>query len=127
MTQRYSVSGTLSPDATTADTGVAAGTYNEESYWTWTNDAGTWYLWYWKPFFGSSQWSIGPSAPGGLSEIFWIRSPGEEVVGDYIDNGPSSTGTATVAEYVEPAPTEYAVLTINDGPLAGQYIVLKTR
>jgi hypothetical protein len=44
---RLTITGTvdLSPDCTTPDTGEPAGTHNGQSYWTWTNDAGTWYLW----------------------------------------------------------------------------------
>jgi hypothetical protein len=128
MTQQYSVSGTLDPDATTANTGPAAGTYNGQSYWSWLVGEQEWFLWWGS---GGLQWFIARQLGGPISRgtphfnrFALTGDPLDGIAGDYtpID----ATGTATVAEYVAP-PAEYAVLTINDGPLAGQYVVLKTR
>jgi hypothetical protein len=119
MTQRLTVSGTLVPDATTADTGVAAGIHNEEPYWSWTNDAETWYLWW-----GGTGWNIG-NALGGAT-LVWIR-PDVNIVGEYFPIG-STTGTATVAEYEEPpAPGSEKLLVLEwlTGPHAGKYTLLK--
>lgn len=91
----YSVSGTLTPDATTANTGEPAGTFNGQDYWTWTNDAGTWYL-----LFGTS-WRIykGSLTPPPF-DPWWNRGVAN-ILGEY---SPviAATGTATVAEYVPP-------------------------
>ena len=117
---RYAVSGTLSPDATTADTGEPAGTFSGQPYWTWTNDAGTWYLW---TVFGVYLISADPPAfiqPG----LFWQNSVGEYVVpGTYSPVG-ANTGTATVAEYVAPTPDEYITVRWR---ASGEFTVLKMR
>jgi len=123
---RYSVSGILTPDATTADTGVAAGTHNGQPYWEW-ND---WYLLA-AGTPGRTYWVIANRLSQGFIEnssdrVWRVTSGGP--IGEYNPVANMGTiGTATVAEITEPTPTEYAVLTINDGPLAGQYIVLKKR
>ena len=126
MTQRYSVSGTLTPDATTADTGVAAGTVEGKPYWTWINDVGTWYL-HWVPLF--SGWLIANALFPAMTKA-WVR-PNEDPVGEYIPLGileqEPVTGNPVVAEYVEPPPVAetYITLQIHSGPNAGKYIVLK--
>lgn len=125
----YSVSGTLSPVCSTENTGVPAGVYDGESYWTWTNDAGTWYLSKWGGNLLNPDlitWGIGPRLGiSGISEAGWQSDEQSETgpVGSYSPN-PDASGTATVTEIA--AFTTYATFTINDGPLAGQYIVLKT-
>jgi len=139
---RYSVSGTLTPDATTADTGEAVGTEAEKPYFDWTAGGRDWRM-CWNAV--TAEWAI---IPRGVTSSGFIRTPTqinsllnwggwwrgpqtESNAGEYAaqngSGGEEVTGTATVAEIVEPTPTEYAVLTINDGPLAGEYIVLKTR
>jgi len=124
---RYSVSGTLSPDATTADTGEPAGQFGGHPYWSW----GEWYLFN-AGVFGSSVWVVANrlsvSLVAGGVDRAWQAAVGGPA-GEYNPMvGMGTAGTATVAEYVAPpTPTEYAVLTINDGPLAGEYIVLKKR
>lgn len=120
---RYSVSGTLSPDATVADTGEAAGEHNGQPYWSWTNDAGTWYLWsstvkgviswYLSPTLGSSMWT-GPASVGATPN------------GDYLPPRfpPGITGTASVAEYVEPSAPECITLRWR---ASGEFTILKMR
>jgi len=96
---RYVVSGTVSPDCTTPDTGEPAGTYNGQNYWTWTNDAGTWYLWWFTSPRGNA-WTITAelgSAPDGLLWYQWTTEQIIPVSGEYPTNGDNSTGTATVA------------------------------
>jgi len=129
---RYSVSGTLTPDATTADTGEPAGTFGGQPYWRWLVGEQEWFLFYrpefsFPPFVNAERWVIGNelNTPAGFDSLEWHRLS-NEIAGDYAPSG--TTGTATVAEITGPPPaTEYAVLQINDGPLAGEYIVLKTR
>lgn len=117
---RYSVSGTLTPDATTADTGEPVGVWNGQPYWRWLVGEQEWYLWKYL-----TVWVI-TKALQNLMNNAWQNLSGD-IPGTYSPITGAS-GTATVAEYVEPPPaTEYAVLTINDGLFAGQYIVLKTR
>jgi hypothetical protein len=127
---RYSVSGDVTPDCTTADTGEQAGSQGGLPNWRWLAGGQEWWLqatgtgWllcvdYNGDGFLNFQDSI--SGPNWQSAGTDGKPPGEYTP----SNGAS--GTVIVAEYVEPPPTEYAVLTINDGPLAGEYIVLKTR
>ena len=113
----YRVDGTLTPDATTATTGEPAGTYGGQPYWSWTNDAGTWFLY--SPHAGN-DWRISPTLPSGKTDPFWNHLT--PITGEYGEtNGASGTATVTAI-----ASSTYAAFTINDGPLAGQYIVLKT-
>lgn len=115
----YIISGTLTPDATTANTGELAGTYNGQNYWTWTNDAGTWYLY----LTEAAVYAIAGQLPAGKAQPAW--QGGAAVAGDYLPN-PNATGTATVAEYVppvtEPALTarKYLVITALQSIQAGQ-------
>jgi len=109
---RYAVSGTLSPDATTADTGEAAGTYNGQPYWMWTNDAGTWYLY--KP---SANWYIANSLDGIQTKVW---NGGESIVGTYApDPLTGATGTATVTKIDEYIAVRWR--------LSGEITVLKMR
>lgn len=98
---RYSVSGTLTPDATTADTGDPAGTHNGQPYWSWTNDAGTWFLWFSQEAFGRYRYAINH----GLDEsLMWSGSFLNPLpIGNYEANLGMCTGLSTVAEYVPPA------------------------
>ena len=75
----YSVSGTLSPDCTTSNTGEPAGTYNDEDYWTWTNDADTWYLfWNTNRFLHCEGRSVG----GGFCNFVFFKFDIEGVATD---------------------------------------------
>lgn len=96
---RYSVSGTLNPNATTPDTGEPAGTYGGKSYWQWVKD-GTTYRMYW--FF--VNWIITSAELGANPGTYWWLPnppPPDAPAGAYSAGG-SATGTATVAEYVPP-------------------------
>ena len=120
----YSVTGTTSPDCTTASTGEPAGTYGGEPYWSWVNGATTWYLWFDLGIGG--WWWISATPPGDSFEDAWGQILGT-VTGLYAPyTGLFYSGDSTIAEYIPPAASTYATLTIADGPLAGQYIVLKT-
>ena len=108
---RYSVSGTLSPDATTADTGEAAGTFSGQPYWTWTNDAGTWYL-----FLNGANWAIA-NAFDRFTKA-WYGGPA--IAGDYVEDALlGTTGTATVTQIDE----YYAV----KWKMSGEFTILKKR
>lgn len=92
---RYSVTGTITPNATTpTNTGEPAGTFNDQPYWSWTNDAGTWYLWS-RLDRGVRWWYVSEST-GSLAAAYWglrTNSP----AGNYVPKSPA-TGTATVSE-----------------------------
>jgi hypothetical protein len=124
MTQRYSVSGTpdLSPDCTTADTGVAAGESNGHPYWRWMVDDQEWLL-YKTAELVPEQWQISQNLGGaGFAEPAW-NGPTGDVAGDYEPQGfTEATGTATVAE---PEPEKLLVLEWLTGPHAGKYTLLK--
>lgn len=96
---RYSVSGTLTPDATTADTGDPAGTHNGQPYWSWTNDEGTWFLWFSQEAFGRYRYAINH----GLDEsLMWSGSFLNPLpIGNYEANLSMCTGLSTVAEVLE--------------------------
>ena len=121
---RYSVSGVSgapSPDCTTVDTGVAAGVYNGEPYWSWTNEAGTWYL---QKSTVSTWWLILSTLGGDWTDRWWFTSG--PIGSNYQPSG-SYSGVVAVAEYVAPPPETFLTLQIHSGPNAGEYIVLKTR
>jgi hypothetical protein len=119
MTQRYSVSGTLVPDATTADTGVSAGTHNDKPYWRWVVGEQEWFLNYITMF---NRYGITDN----LNPVNgWLRdAASEDPAGNYSPLS-GATGTATVAEYVPPAPEKLLVLEWHVGPHAGKYTLLK--
>lgn len=98
----YTVSGTVTPDCTGDYTD--AGEYNGQRYYTCTNEAGTWFLYSTDspPF---QLWRIS-AVLGATKGLCWTQS---SLLGEYLPAG-GAAGTATVAEYVEPPPTE-AVLT----------------
>ena len=108
----YVVTGTLNPDAT--GTYVENGTYLSRP--AYEREDGAYWIWW-----STAAWIISPSK-GGFITNYWFDADATPA-GTYAVRG-TYTGTATVAEYA--APTEYAVLTINDGPNAGKYIILKT-
>lgn len=115
---RLAVSGTLSPDASTADTGEPAGAFNSADYWSWTNDGGTWYLWY----DSLNKWVISDSLGAGpfQGRAGWGLLEGQ-VVGVYsILVG--VTGIATVAEYVAPTPDKYITV---EWTASGKFTVLR--
>jgi len=130
----YAVTGTLSPDVTTANTGEPDGYFGDPPYWQWLVGETLWILSYTqtiegpKPTTTYDNWFI-DTLFGGGSPWYWLKKTvadgSPDPVGEYAPMN-SATGTATVAEYVPPSNPTYATLTINDGPLAGQYIVLKT-
>jgi hypothetical protein len=97
---RYSVSGTLVPDATTENTGEPKGLCSQGyPYWEWTNEAGTWQLkWDTTPEkYCISKDGLGPSGENPC----WTNTGGElDVEGDYIPVTFAS-GTASVAEVLE--------------------------
>ncbi len=125
MTQRYSVSGTLVPDATTPDTGPPAGTHEGQDYWRWLVGEREWFLYWW-----GTRWqitdAIRPADSQAFGDVVWRGD--EEIVGDYTA-GTNATGTATVAEYEEsepePGPEKLLVLEWLTGPHAGKYTLLK--
>jgi hypothetical protein len=120
---RYSVSGTLTPDATTPDTGEPAGTYDAQPYWSWTNDAGTWYLWWYFDGIGGT-WEITNSAPGPGFPWWVIMWTSALLEGEYHANI-GAAGTATVAEYVPPAddtPDDFSFLAVVDADPETQYV-----
>ena len=120
---RYSVSGTLTPDATTADTGEPAGTYNGQPYWTW----GTWYL-----FLSdlriigqpSNLWAIADNLDRLEATFVWFGSTGVE--GAYTPAfGNPATGTATVAEYApssDDTPDAFAFSAVTDADPSTLYV-----
>jgi len=120
---RYSVSGTLTPDATTADTGVAAGTISGESYWAWKASGQTWWLqWTGTEWLLCADWNVDGlvNAEDRVAGAYWTNA---NMLGEYTPaNG--ATGTATVAEYVPP-PENLLVLEWLTGPHAGKYTLLK--
>jgi hypothetical protein len=123
MTQQLSVSGTLSPDATTANTGPPAGTHEGQPYWQWTNDAGTWFLSN-VNLSGGLQWAITSRLGAFVVGVgSWRRPDNEPAIGEYSPVG-SATGIATVAE-VPPAPAKLLVLEWHVGPHAGKYTLLR--
>lgn len=123
----YVVTGTLNPDAATENTGEPAGVSGGFPYWSWTNDAGTWYMYYSPDFFG---WWIGPVLGVDYPPNAWSGSGPEgpsAPVGTYSPTG-SYTGTCEVTEYVpppEPAVEKILSLEILVGPNAGKYVLLK--
>lgn len=125
---RLTVTGTpdLSPDCTTPDTGEPAGTYNGQNYWTWTNDAGTWFLWYKRVTFpppGYQKMYISAALGNSYGWQLTITDPAV-IIGNYTSNG-AYTGTATVAEYVPPAddtPDDFSFLAVVDADPETQYV-----
>jgi len=101
---RLTVTGTpdLSPDCTTPDTGEPAGMYQEQLYWTWTNEAGTWYLrWDNTP----ERYMIVSQADIVWMDPHWVSTGGDfDLLGTYTPAA-GAIGTAIVAEYVPPATT----------------------
>jgi len=85
----YSVSGTLTPDATTTNTGEPVGSYGSLPYWSWSAGGHTWYLWKWMGFAYVITETLGTW--GGPYAWFGHSS----VIGSYTRDY-SSTGTATV-------------------------------
>lgn len=126
---RLTISGTVSPDCTTLDTGEPAGTHSGYDYWTWEAGEQEWFLAF-VPADGKAGtpdfWSISLGLPDSTNytDVRW-RLDSAVVSGNYLPIR-DATGTVIVTEYTPPAATTYATLTITDGPLAGQYIVLKT-
>jgi hypothetical protein len=120
---RYSVSGTLSPDATTADTGEAPGVFIGQNYWTWTNDAGTWYLFAGTYAGETPTWNVSNLLGLGLGIPIWQGPNSSNPVGDYTPLA-NATGTATVAEITEPAADEYYVI---QWKASGEFTILKKR
>lgn len=116
----HSVSGPVSPDCTTPDTGEPAGTEQGQPYFDWDTADPTWSKWRMcRSGFGGNPWVIIPrdftENPaysgffrdfGDLSFLatsgigFWLTST-DAVVNSYAPQAPA-TGTATVAEYVPP-------------------------
>lgn len=119
---KLSIIGTLTPDATIADTGDPVGTYNSQPYWSWSAGGHTWYLFF-QPGFAGSQWVIGASPPAALYAASWIGGQGVPT-GEYSPEIIAS-GVLTVAE-VSPSPgTLVYTLQIHSGPDAGKYYVLR--
>jgi hypothetical protein len=121
---RYSVSGTLTPDATIADTGEPAGTVNGQPYWQYQAGGETWRLFY---SALAVKWLICAdwNGDGAIDERDSKDGPhwtSAALAGDYIPVG-GATGTATVAEYVPPA-DEYIVVKWR---ASGEFTVLKKR
>jgi len=123
----YSVSGILSPDATTENTGEPAGTYNGQDYWTWTGydyrgeepELLTFYLFF-STFF--SNWYISHELGNTAG---WSRSPNSsEIPGNYTSTYWLIEGIATVAEVVSsssrpPRIIKYYSLSITPNILEG--------
>ena len=109
----YTISGTLTPDAT-GTTGEPAGVFNGQNYWTWTTEGTAWYLAYNGPRYVIRN-TLGAGATG-----LWISDTiGIDPSGTYIPLI-NVTGTATVAL----APM-YMAFEISDGPDAGKFIALE--
>lgn len=92
------VTGTVTPDCTGDYTD--AGEYNGQRYYTCTNEAGTWYLW----FLASKdelRWSISVTL-GETLPATWMKVGSLSPIGIYVAGEPYS-GAATVAEYVAPS------------------------
>jgi hypothetical protein len=122
---RLVVTGTpdLSPDCTTPDTGAPAGTYNGYDYWTWTNDAGTWYLWMLPAALNrygiiSAALGVPPAIDGPPGWTYNFRFfPDDYPVASYAPQfGSGATGTATVAEYVPPVATVVTNILLGSTP-----------
>lgn len=95
MTQ-YQVSAVVDPVSPNCIglTGEPTGIYNGQSYWTWTNDTGTWFL------FFDTVWLLGTKlGPDAINFPLWVNF-GDGVVGFYNGGNYGSVGDITVAEYV---------------------------
>ena len=101
----YQIIGDPNPDCTTSDTGDVAGTHNGQPYWSWTNDAGTWYLYYTTSPSFDPCWLISNALSnwltegGGGGELGWYGGSGTGLnrIGDYNNTGGGASGTPTVA------------------------------
>lgn len=124
---RLTISGTVTPDCTIADTGEPAGTHSGQDYWTWEAGGQTWYLWnYVIPDERGDNWYwvISQVAPKELdgSELRWAKVVVSDETVDSIGNYPAATlttGTVTVTEYI---PDEYLVV---KWTASGEFTVLK--
>lgn len=114
----YRVTGTLTPDAT--GDYQEAGTHNGQPYYR--RGADDWYI-LWYTLLRGGGWGIANALIPPLTLPNWARS-GDGIVGEYSPVR-DAVGTASVAEST-PTPTTYATLTINDGPHAGRYVVLRS-
>ena len=101
----YKITGTISPNATTANTGEPAGTLNEQPYWTWEAGGFTWYLW----FDDSSApllyaWRMTKVLGGGTGppNPHWEKTGNTpDPAGSYLPKI-TATGTATVTVVANP-------------------------
>jgi hypothetical protein len=126
---RLTISGTVSPDCTTPDTGEPAGQYNGQDYWTWEAGGQAWAL-FASEVSGKSgeviQWAIQQTAPGVLVEPYWISSvpEGGAATGTYSPVPLVSGNLVTVTEYTPPEPPadEYLVV---EWTASGRFTVLK--
>ena len=99
---RYSITGDSSPDCSIADTGIRVGTRNGQPYWSWVNDAGTWYLFYTWTSELDPCWLISNTlsdwlSEGGGGELGWYRIS-ESIEGDYDNTAGPANGTPIVDE-----------------------------
>lgn len=100
---RWTITGTpdLSPDCTTPDTGEPAGTFQSQSYWTWTAGESTYYLWWGGAF--DSFWYITPSLGGKPLVDPYFKSLEFKLTPDGQYNAANGgAGIVTVAEYAPP-------------------------
>jgi hypothetical protein len=113
----YNVTGTVTPDCTTpivGGTGEPAGTFLSQPFWRWENAGKVWTL-----IYNGAAYII-RNAPGADNAIWTNQTAGTSPVGTYAPSGGIATGNPVVA-----AVSTYATLKVNDGPFAGQYVVLK--
>ena len=114
---KLTISGALSPDATIANTGEPTGQYLGRDQWTWAAGGHAWTLRYVADPFASG-WKI--LADGG--EDYWWAGPNAvSPVGEY--SPALGAGAMTISEHT--GADAYATLVVNEGPLAGMYIILK--
>jgi hypothetical protein len=128
MTQQLSVSGTLSPDASTANTGPPAGEFGGKDYWEWDAGGETWYL-HVVGIVGMQRWAItsrlalAHAVEHGDRTWLHLGEFEDGPAGEY-ESGLETTGVATVAE-VPPEPEKLLVLEWHVGPHAGKYTLLR--
>jgi hypothetical protein len=112
----------LTPDATVADTGVAAGEYNGRSYWRWLVGEQEWFLFYrfQAPFH---TWRIADHLES--FDTAWIRLV-DDPVGTYAPSAGEAVGNPTVAEYEEHLPPTGDTLVIR-WKVSGEITILRKK
>jgi hypothetical protein len=132
---RLTISGTVTPDCTTLDTGEPAGIWENYEYWTWAAGGLTFYL-YRLGSLETNRYAIYTSLTTGIPALvlgdgFWLgqsgigKPPGPApLLGNYSPQGGMS-GTVTVTEYTPPAdntPDAFSFAAVTGADLATEQI-----